>query len=155
MEDLMLNALRHILYWNKLNKNKTINKHALNCGYINQRNQLTLRGFKYIAKKIYPKCVIANCPKDQAIKCFCAKHYQQYYRGARGESLIYVQEKPSKRLMVLLEKICRNSVPTDISLLLKERKFMNLVEEGIEKELLYFYDKNLIQITPQGLTLLD
>ena len=155
MQDPLLNALRYILFWDKRNSDRFTNEEALVYGYINHKDRLTLRGFKYIAEKIKPSCVIPNCEKNQKIKCFCHAHYQKYYRGARGEQLIDVQEKPSNRLMILLEQVCRQSKPLDISLLLKNKGFMNLVEEGIEKDLLKYEDENLIQITPEAFAILD
>ena len=154
MEYRLLNALRRVLFFESFNSDKDMNLFAIKSNYIAD-NKVTLKGLKYIALKLKPECVIPGCMNKIHTTCFCMMHYQRYRRGLRGEALLYVDQKISKELKILLEQVCRNDVPFDISLMTKNRKFMTIVEEGLEKGMLCYKGENLIQITAESFRILD
>ena len=150
----IVTCLRHIIFWERPNNDKVTNELIEEKGYV-KNGHVTTAGFKYLTQKLKPRCVVSGCWKPHFSKSFCNTHFHKYYRGLRGEELLEIEERVSDKLILLLERVCRNSVPIDISNLRNNGKFMSLVEEGLKRKLLYYKSENMLQITPDGLDLLD
>ena len=151
-----MNALRRVLFFETLNNDGLVNDVALHEGYIREDPiRITAKGKKYISEMIAPNCVIPGCKDGMQITCFCKMHYARYRRGARGEHLLEVKEELSKELWELIEQVCRGSNPFGIEFLTGSEEFMEIVAEGLEKDVIKYVGTDLIQITPKAFEMLD
>ena len=156
--DEILNAMRHILFWDYANKAQDALNSAVKHGYLNRKYEsyfITPQGFRYISQRVSPNCVIPGCNFKQQTKSFCNYHYRKYHRGARGERLLKLNNKYSKELIDLLEKVCRNDGPFDITEMVEDENQMNLVKQAIMEDLLVFVDQYSVKITWKTFAILD
>ena len=97
-----------IIYIFGYHSNATLRQELVAEGYVDDGNNVTLKGRTYLGETNNGVCIVPQCNERIAFTLACSNHhYFHYRRGLRGEDLIQAQTKPSKKILQLIEYIMR------------------------------------------------